>query len=450
MKKDGSFESYDEAIDFIMQLSKKKAGVTEIYSNRMEYLMSQLGQPETKLKVVHITGTSGKGSVATFISSVLRSSGYDVGLHTSPHLQSMRERTQVNGKYPKVDTYLGIANRVKKAYDKTVAKGSYGKPDYFQFLTAISLYWFAKRKVDVAVIEVGAGGYGDSTNVVVPVVSVINNVGLDHTGFMGKTVEEIAMVKAGIIKKDASVVCGATQKNIVEIFEKRAKQLGSRFYNVSDIVRYKVKEMKAEYLIADISTPTYKGENVRVGLTGGHQAKNAGVAALVGKILGRRHGFKKISNETITKGLETAKIPGRFETIHKDPLVILDAAHNEDKMEALVKLAKRVFEGKKVSLVVAFKHGKDATSMLKSLSTLKVNKIYITKFPKTKSSPKRMKFDDIKQIMPRRLRKKAIYLKKYKKAINRAMDECDKNGAVLVTGSMYLIGEIRSIWEQID
>jgi dihydrofolate synthase/folylpolyglutamate synthase len=129
MTKEGQFETYQEATTFISNLSHRKVGITEVYAERMKYLLSQLGKPENKLKVVHITGTSGKGSVAALISSIIHASGYSTGLQMSPHLQSVRERTQVDGKYPKTTTYLGLANRVKKAYDKTDAKGSYGTPD---------------------------------------------------------------------------------------------------------------------------------------------------------------------------------------------------------------------------------------------------------------------------------------------------------------------------------
>ncbi len=450
MTKDGQFETYQEATAFIAKLSHRKSKITEVYAERMKYLLSQLGQPENKLKVVHVTGTSGKGSVAALISNIIHVSGYSTGLQMSPHLQSMRERTQVDGKYPRTTTYLGLANRVKKAYDKTIAKGSYGTPDYYQFLTAISLCWFVKRKVNIAVIEVGAGGYGDSTNVVVPTVSVITNVGLDHIGFMGKTIEEIAIVKAGIIKPGSAVVCGATQPSIINIFEKRAKQLGCRFSSVKEKVRYKIKKITAEYVIADIATPTFKGENIKIGLTGEHQVKNASIAIVATRILSRKYGFSKINNDSIIKGLETATIPGRFETLQHNPMVVLDGAHNRDKMGALVKLANKVFNDKKIYLLLGFKHNKDVKGMLEELRALNVERIVLTEMPPGSNAPKFMSAEKARKSMSEGQSKVLTSKPDPKEAMKFLLEKADDNDVIIVTGSLYLVGEIRNQWEEIE
>jgi len=450
MTKDGQFETYQEVTKFISGLSHRKVGITEVYAERMKYLLSQLGQPENKLKVVHITGTSGKGSVAALISSIIHASGYSTGLQMSPHLQSIRERTQVDGKYPLTTTYLGLANRVKKAYDKTVAKGSYGTPDYYQFLTAISLCWFVKRKVNIAVVEVGAGGYGDSTNVVVPTVSVITNVGLDHTGFMGKTMEKIAIVKAGIIKPHSAVVCGATQPSIISIFEKRAKQLGCKFSSVKEKVRYKVKKITADSVIADIISPTYKGENIKIGLTGEHQVKNASIAVVATKILSRKYGFSKISNESITKGLEEATVPGRFEMLQDKPMVVLDGAHNKDKMAALVKLVKKVFDKKKIYLMMGFKHNKDVRGMMQEVASLNLEKIVLTEMPEGSNAPRFMPSAKIKKRMNQSQTELVVSKPSPKEAMEYLLDKAEEDAVIIVTGSLYLAGEIRNQWEEIE
>jgi len=450
MKKDGQFESYEEVTKFIPKLSHRKAKITELYAERMKYLLSQLGKPEDKLKVVHITGTSGKGSVAALIASITHASGYRTGLQMSPHLQSVRERTQVDGKFPKTSTYLALANRVKKAFDKTVAKGSYGTPDYYQFLTAISLCWFVKRKVNVAVIEVGAGGYGDSTNVVIPTVSVITNVGLDHMGFMGKTIEEIAYVKAGIIKPGTSVVCGATQPSIISIFEKRAKQLGCKFSSVKDLVRYKIKKITPDDVIADIFTPTYKGENIKIGLTGEHQVRNASIAIVATKVLGRKYGFSQISNEAITEGLKKVNVPGRFEILQHNPMIVLDGAHNKDKMAALVKLIKKVFDKKKIYLLMGFKHNKDVKGMFESINELNIEQIVLTEMPEGSHAPRFMTAKKAKIKMGEKLAEITKSKASPKEAVDYLLEKVPEDGVIIVTGSLYLVGEIRNHWEEIE
>lgn len=445
------FNSIQEINKFLNKLPRKRRQITEIYAERMRFLMEQLKCPEKKLKVVHITGTSGKGSTAAMISSVLKESGYKVGMHTSPHLQSIRERTIINGEPIDAKTYIRTANRVKKAYDAVIAKGSYGDPDYYQFLTAISLYIFAQQKVDIAVVEVGAGGYGDSTNIFKPVVSVVTNVGLDHVGYLGKTIEDITMVKAGIIKPKSTVISAATQLKVKRILLSRAKELKCPYYSVDKIFKYKVKKITPQYTIADIANGMFRAKNIKIGLTGTFQVRNATIAVLTAKVLKRKYNFSKIKQSTIIKGLENVTIPGRFETIQDQPMVVLDAAHNIDKMTSLVKLANQLFTDKTVNLLIGFKGNKDFPGMLKILGTIKnPGSVIVTRT--SAEDERKIKFADVKEVADeaRKYFQNVIIKTTPKMAIKESLKCAKDGGVVLVTGSMYLVGELRNLWVKVE
>lgn len=447
--KEQPFENYKEVVRFIGRLHRAKSGVSVLRADRMFYLMAQMGQPEKKLKVIHVTGTSGKGSTAAILSSILRAAGYQVGTHMSPHLQSVRERTQINGRYVTTAQYLDAANRAKKAFDKTVAKGSYGAPDYFQFLTAISLYIFVKKKVNVAVIEVGAGGYGDSTNIVSPLVSILTNVGMDHIGVLGNTLEEIASVKAGIIKPKTIVVSGITQTKPAQVIINRAKELKCHLIT-GKTAAFKIKKVLPSHIVADIETARFKGQNLKIGLTGAYQVKNAVMAVLASNALAKRRGFKKINDSAVTKGLATVNIAGRFEIVKEKPIVVLDSAHNPEKMKSFVKLVRKLFKGQNINLVLGFKKGKDYEEMMVILNSLKPKRVMLTEFTNKSLKP----LDATAALGTARVhfKKPAVLSINFnaRKAVKEMIEGVKPDEVIIVTGSMYLVGEVRHIWEKVE
>src|SRR3989344_3189216 len=449
MSQDQPFKNYQAAVRFIGRLHRAKPGVSVLRADRMFYLMAQMGQPEKKLKVIHVTGTSGKGSTAAILSSILRAAGYRVGTHMSPHLQSVRERTQINSRYVTKVQYLEAANRAKKAFDKTVAKGSYGAPDYFQFLTAISLYIFVKKKVDVAAIEVGAGGYGDSPNIVNPLVSIITNVGMDHIGMLGNTLEEIASVKAGIIKPKTVVVSGITQTKPAQVIIKRAKELKCHLIT-GKTAQFKVKKVLPSHIVADIGTVRFKGQNLKIGLTGAYQVKNAVMAVLASNALAKRRGFKKINHTAVVKGLETVKIAGRFEIVNAKPIVVLDSAHNPDKMKSFVRLVRKLFKEQNVNLVLGFKKGKDFEEMMIILNRLKPKRVMLTEF--SNKSLKQLDATAALGAARTHFKKPAVLSINFsaRKAVREMIEKVKNDEVIIATGSMYLVGEVRHIWEKVE
>ncbi|MCX5748738.1 MAG: bifunctional folylpolyglutamate synthase/dihydrofolate synthase [Candidatus Saganbacteria bacterium] len=278
--------------------------------HRIEKLLRELGDPQKKIKTVHVAGTNGKGSVCAMVSLVLREAGYRTGLFTSPHLFTYMERFKINGKDIPENKFNGYVGKVRAVINK-YEKGE-ELPTEFEILTAIAFLYFADENVTIAVIETGLGGRLDSTNVITPLVSVITNVDLDHTEVLGKTIELIAKEKAGIIKDNIPVVTAAQGKALSVIKKTAAKKKG-RLVIVS-----------GPDLNLSASIPLY----------GQHQKINAATAvAAVAEL--RKSGYK-ISDSDIRIGIAKTKWPARFQILRRDPVVIVDGAHNPAGIKALI------------------------------------------------------------------------------------------------------------------
>lgn len=372
---------------------------------RIRHLLELLGNPQNRFKSIHIGGTSGKGSTAFLISSLLVSAGYKVGLHLSPHLQVITERMQVNNRFINVKDFVKLVNDIQPLVDRVEREGRFGRPSYFEVLVALSFQYFAIKKVDIAVIEVGLGGTFDATNVIHPLVAVITNVSLDHTDILGDTIEKIAQDKAGIIKEGIEVVTGASQMNVIEIIEKRCKEKGAQ-----------LTKMK---------------------ISGLFQEQNAALAIAAVKKLEKQRFF--VSHEVIKKILHEATFAGRLEIVRKDPLTIVDGAHNPAKMQALVGSLKVLFPKKKFISIIAFKKGKDIKAMLQELLPI-TSKFVLTRFHSaTDTGPDvSMPLDQITRVLssiapntPYHVQEKITKL---------------PTRPTLITGSLYLVGELRNRW----
>lgn len=298
--------TYKETIDFLfsqlpMYQRQGKAAYKADLSNTLA-LCERLNNPETKFKSIHVAGTNGKGSTSHFIASILQEAGYKVGLYTSPHLLDFRERIKINGQMIPEETVVEFVN-VKHPLLADI------KPSFFEWTVGLAFDYFAEQKVDIAVIETGLGGRLDSTNVITPLLSVITNIGLDHTQFLGDTLAKVAMEKAGIIKAKVPVVIGETQEEIKSLFEEKAWSVG------------------APILFAD-----QESAGIEVGQQVNYQKKNAHTAVVSVKQL-RAVGFE-VSNNTLVKGIEqmikNTGLRGRWEVLQHKPLVVADTAHNRE------------------------------------------------------------------------------------------------------------------------
>ncbi|MBN2042238.1 MAG: bifunctional folylpolyglutamate synthase/dihydrofolate synthase [Candidatus Aenigmarchaeota archaeon] len=403
---------YEELKEYLSSL--EKIG-TRLGLERMERISESMGYPQNSYKIIHVAGTNGKGSVCAIISSVLRECGYVVGMFTSPYLVDVREKIMFNGQK--------ISKKDMVKYSTIIRKENV-KLTYFEFLTAIALLYFREKGADFAVVEVGLGGRLDATNVVTPVVSVITNIGLEHTEFLGKDLRSIAREKAGIIKKGVPVVTNVRGEAEEEI-EKIAKE--------RDSMLYRVKE-RARKLHSDLESQTveYGCKRIRFPLLGDFQIDNLKTALETIEVL---KDSDEIPDEKIIHGIGKTKWPGRVEVIGREPLTILDGAHNPDGVKELTKFIKNV-DFRKMILVMGISKDKDKEGMTGKLFTL-ADKIILTK-------------SSYKAMDPSEIAKNGYIIEKDpKKALEKAKELAGKDDLILVTGSLYLIGDIISSFSAI-
>ena len=393
---------------------------------RITSLLELLGNPQDKFLSIHVGGTSGKGSTSTIISYILTEAGYKTGLHISPYLQVINEGFQINNSLVSSSRLLELMKKIMPAVEEVERKSSFGKPSYFEVKIAIAFSLFAEGKVDVAVVEVGLGGKLDATNVLNSKVAVLTNVGLDHTSILGNTIEEIISDKAEIIKPNQIVVSGVTQLSAQQIVANKAKEVGAKLFQYN------------------LDFKTIK--NLEIGMNGDFQRINAACAIAAAQAFSD----KKITDKQIASGIKKAKIPGRMEVVQKNPIVILDGAHNKDKMMALTTSLRKKYPKKKWISVVSFKEDKDADTMLEMLSE-NSEIIIATEFHgnplwgpyKAEEISERIK----KKNLPVEVIINKNSINSVKKAIEIAKNK--KDALVLITGSLYLVGSVRDYWHPI-
>lgn len=350
--------NYENALAYIKSTGKfgSRPGL-EVISK----LLEKMGDPQKKIKAVHIAGTNGKGSCASYISHILYENGYNTGLFTSPPITQETERIQLNGKYIDKNDFAVITEYVKSFAD-TLEDDGLHYPTEFELFTAVAFEYFARKNVDFAVLETGMGGRLDATNVCVPVVSVITAIGLDHTQWLGDTLEKIACEKGGIIKNGVPTVIYPEQDNSARCaLTQIATEKNSRLYDSKDVL-YTVKETSIEGSIFDYSYGNVCIKNICTHLIGVHQVKNA-VNAITAILALRDSGYN-IGDESIRNGIQTTQWRGRFEIVYKKPLVIFDGGHNEQCMSALVKCVDMYLGDYKKILVFSMFKDKDCTNSI--------------------------------------------------------------------------------------
>jgi dihydrofolate synthase / folylpolyglutamate synthase len=403
---------------------------------RITHLMEVLGNPHNSFKSIHVGGTSGKGSTSTLIASILTAQGYKTGLHLSPHLQIINERYQINCQPVATTKLAEIFERVKPAIAKVAQSNPFGEPSYFEAQVALAFCLFEAQQVDVAIIEVGLGGRLDATNLLSSQVSVLTSVGLDHTEILGDTIEEISQDKAGIIKDNQKVVCGFSQETTQEIVKQRCQEKNSSLWQLG-------KDFTFSFNcgLLTVSLPEKVYHNLSLKMLGEFQASNAACAVAAAYLFSQG----KVSDIAVKKGLAIASIPGRMEILQTQPLVILDGAHNPDKMASASQAINNLFGDKEKIVVFSLKEGKVAKDILPYL-LVNTKSIIVTVF-RIKGlwepcSPEELA-DIIKSIKPN-LPSSIIH--NPIDAVKYAMSSAKVNDLVWITGSLYLAGDIREYW----
>ena len=417
-------------------LSLKRFGDMKLGLQRTRYLLKELGNPDKDLKYVHVGGTNGKGSTCAIISAVLSSAGYKVGTYTSPHLSDFTERIVINGKKIPKEDVARLFSRMMTIADKMKDDA----PTLFEMTTALALEYFSENKVDIAVLEVGLGGRLDATNVIDPIVSIITNIGLEHTDILGETREKIAVEKAGIIKKNGTLITAADPK-IYEIFKRVCKERKSEIIRVgSDI---KIKDVKSDEKHQKFSIEGLGAHygNLELRLIGNHQLYNAGCAFGAMQIL-NNNGFS-ISEAAFGKGLKSAIWPGRLEIMQHNPTVVLDGAKDPYGMKALREALTKIFKYNKLITIIGISSDKNVSLMLDEI--IPISDIVIA----TKHHVAGRALDP-KELatMISEYKKKAIVTSDVNEALDIALKSKDKKTLICVTGSIFLVGEARERWHK--
>jgi dihydrofolate synthase / folylpolyglutamate synthase len=341
--------------------------------DRMRQLLTRLGQPDAGMKIVHVAGTKGKGSTSAMIAAVLTAAGFRTGVFSSPHLEKIEERFAIDGESCTAAEFTALVARlqpiVRAMDDEAAAEGEpAGGPTYFEVTTAMALLHFVERQVDAAVLEVGLGGRLDSTNVCLPVVSVITSISFDHTKQLGNTLASIAREKAGIIKPGVPVVCGVLETEPQQVIASIAREHGCRLIQRGGDFNYQY-EAGANSGIArfsfNVPGQEFELKNAPLAMRGPHQAANAAVAlATIAEL--RRQGWC-ISADAMRLGLSGASLPGRVEIIHGKPLVVLDTAHNPASARALITALCELPQPIRRTLILSISHDKDVPSIVDEL-----------------------------------------------------------------------------------
>ncbi len=344
---------------------------------RMRKLLGRLGNPEQAMKCVHVAGTKGKGSTATMISCMLRNCGYKVGLYTSPHLISVRERMSIDGECPTEREFTRAMATVIEAVRKAATRD--GETTYFEVVTATAFVWFAQQEVDVAVVETGLGGRLDSTNVIQPEACAITSISQDHVAYLGNTLTAIAEEKAGIIKEGIPVVSAPQRPEVFNVLRAAADKLKAPLCvpGEDNDLSYRFESTRpiGPHTRLSLTTPRSRFEHLHVPLPGEHQAINCSVALSVMDALKGR-GFA-IDDQKAVEGLSLVKMRGRMEMVCEEPRILVDGAHNASSVEALMRAIGQTVPYDSMVVIFACQRDKDIAGMLRHVQ-LGADKIIFT------------------------------------------------------------------------
>ncbi len=452
--------SYQEALDYLFQRINYERTTDIPYRSRsfkldrMQSLMDALGNPERKLKVVHVAGTKGKGSTSAFLSNILWKAGHRVGRFTSPHLERLEERFWLNGDSCSAEDIVQLVDQIRpivQQMDETA--GPEDRLTFFEITTAMGFLLFAQRGVDFAVIEVGLGGRLDSTNVCHPLLCIITSISRDHTALLGNTLAEIAGEKAGIIKPKVPVVSGVMAVEAQSVIANVAaqnkaplSQLGRDFRSTPKATDWTESARGAWFQQAfEFQWHEQPAESLVIRVKGDHQVANAGLA--IAAVHQLREAGHSISDEALCEGLATTQLPARIECLSERPAVIVDAAHNDASAAALVEVLEKHFPDQRRHLVFASSGDKDHAAVLGQLLTAFDN-VWLTKYgfsPRSTSPEQLLK---IAESIEHRRNVPIHTTDEAKAAFHEAMHEMQADDVLVVTGSFFIAAEFKRFWAE--
>lgn len=422
--------NYQEAMEYIHGTLKfgSKLGLDSI-----TMLLGLMGNPQKKLKFIHVAGTNGKGSTTAFISHILMDSGYRTGVFTSPYIQRFTERIKINNREIAPEELSEVVSFVKEKIALMLETG-WEHPTEFEIVTAVAFEYYYRQKCDMVVLEVGLGGRFDSTNAIdTPEVAVITTISLDHTDILGNTLPLIAYQKAGIIKKHGTVVLYPQPLEVRKVFEEVCVEQESDLYEV-ELGTLHIKEFGLEGQMFD-----YKDyHNLHIGLLGEHQLYNAAVAVDTCEMLINK-GYK-INNNNIRSGLAKTVWPGRLEIINTRPVILIDGAHNLEGAQSLNAALDKYFHHMEKIFIVGFLGDKDYAGIMGLMASKA--RLIITVTP---DNPRALPSGELAQKL-----NSYSYVKdgiNLKNGLKMALENAGPNSMICAFGSLYMIGQIRDIFK---
>ena len=428
---------YQEAMKYITEVGNfgSNYGLERTYK-----LLELLDNPQDKLKIIHVAGTNGKGSTTAMITSMLKGCGYKVGMYTSPFLEEFEERIQINGENIPKEKLAQLITKIKYAVDKVIEEG-YNHPTEFEIITVLMFLYFATEEVDFAVVEVGLGGRLDSTNVITPILSVITSISFDHTNLLGNTLEEIAAEKAGIIKSCIPTVIYPQEEMAERVISSKCQELDSKLYKINKEDAKLINIIKEDKIYQQVKVKLDDEYDVKLPLLGEHQILNLAVALKALEVI--KDKAPKLNRESIVKSLATVRWNGRLEIMSNSPYVVIDGAHNIQGITQLDKNIKKYFEYKDMYLILGILADKDVEHMVKVI-TPKAKKVFTV-------TPNSMRAETAEELMNevKKYNESCEAYNDYKNAFEDALKLCKKDDLLLISGSLYMIGEMRGIIKKI-
>ena len=416
--------------------------------DRMKQLAQLLDNPQSKIRTVHIAGTKGKGSVSSMVSQILTNAGFTTGLFTSPHLEYLGQRFCINGvpcsERKMVDLIQQIVPAVEKMDQRDNEQSGIDiKPTFFEITTVLAFLYFCEANVDVAVVEVGLGGRLDSTNICKPIITAITNIGLDHTDILGDTLELIAREKAGIIKTGVPIVNGCTLDGPKQEIERIATEIQAPLISVAENIL--IESGSEETMQPQIEQVVIDGkqvwENLHVGICGQHQLNNAAVC------LGIIHELRKlnysIDDQAVQTGLADVNCAGRLEFINARPKILLDVAHNVNSVAALAQFLTQHFPNTKLHLILSCSKDKQYEEIVNLLTPL-FHRIIFTKYTKNPRAVEPQILYESAVTACNNLAVRTQTAVNPNAAFSEALEHAAAEDLIVITGSFYLIAELRA------
>jgi dihydrofolate synthase / folylpolyglutamate synthase len=417
--------TYQESLDYLTSLGR--FGI-KLGLERTGALLGELGNPQDLFQGVLVAGTNGKGSVCAMVASVLQASGYRVGLMPKPHLVSYTERIQVNQRSIAEDDFAALLTELQPAINKVAAE--LGPPTEFEILTSAALYYFARAGIDLLVCEVGLGGRLDSTNVLDLGVSVITNIALDHTQYLGSTLEAIAAEKAGILKPDSIAITGA-QPPALAVIEAAAQLQQIPLLRLGQEIELTAIDNEWAGVQATVTTPVGSYRDLRIPLLGLHQAENAALAVAAIDAL-RSRGWE-VSDGALRDGLARTRWPGRLEVVDRNPIVLVDGAHNPAGLQRSMATVQKLAKDRPLVIVFGAMKDKDLPAMLAQLRATRAPVIFSAIDWHRAASP---------ADLAAQFGAPAETAASSGESLVRAREQAGRDGIVFVCGSLYLVGEV--------